>query len=101
VAIEKLSPPIAVITTLRSAGPAVAISPAVEQPISGAPPETLLIPASSCSKSWESEQNVISSAAERPATASVAASTPAAYESVSVDWPTETHLSVLTVLPLP
>lgn len=47
---EKPDPPSAVTTTLVCAGPFVAISPAVEQPISGTSPDSLLIASrSSCS----------------------------------------------------
>jgi hypothetical protein len=44
---EKPSPPNAVTTTLDVAGPRGAISPAVEQPISGVPGASSPIPASS------------------------------------------------------
>jgi hypothetical protein len=43
----KPGPPRTVTTTLRSAQPALEISPAVEQPISGTPPVCSRIPASS------------------------------------------------------
>ena len=51
VAIEKPSPPNAVTITLASPGPETPISPAVEHPISGAPPDRSLIVRISSSRS--------------------------------------------------
>jgi hypothetical protein len=84
----KPGPPIAVITTLLSAGPLVAISPAVVQPMSGTSPVRSRIPASSSLSSWASEQKTTTSFASLPRSAAPAASSPALRESESAEPPT-------------
>ena len=67
-----------------SPGPSVAISPAVEQPISGAPSETSLIPVRACPRSRDSDAKTSRSFAVLPCRAADAASRPAA-----APWPTD------------
>ena len=80
---EKPLPPSAVTTTLASPGPLEAIWPAVEQPISGTPPERSLIAAIIGSRSYESEQNTTSSFGSSPRSAASAAAVPAVFASWS------------------
>ena len=91
VATEKPGPPSAMITTPAVPGPAAAISPAVEQPITGTSRAIPAIPPSNCFKSYASEEKTTRSFASSPVSAWVAASAPALPASGSCDTPVATH----------
>lgn len=79
-------------TTPASPGPSAAISPLVEQPISGTPGAISRMPASRVCGSWATEKTTSSAASARPSTAPATASRPASVEPAAAERPLPVHL---------